>query len=152
MGGRFNDDFGTGPQQAGLNYFIFGADAVFRWKDIFRVQFEYAQRESERYDAFQTPTVFSERVSGYYLESELLIFRKRHISLFARYDRQLHESPLTPLGSQLTTDNFGVDRLTYGINWTLPGGSLLMINHEIWNLPQELGSTNVVGIRWAATF
>jgi len=27
-----------------------------------------------------------------------------------------------------------------------------MINHEIWNLPQVLGTENVFGIRWAATF
>jgi len=152
MGGRFNSNAGSGPQNAGLNYLIFGADAVYHWKDILRVQFEYADRESERYDPTVAPAVFSEHVSGFYLESELLVWRERHISLFARYDRQLHESPLPPLGSQLTTGSFGVDRYTYGVNWTLPGGSLLMINHEIWNLPMPLGTESVVGIRWAATF
>ncbi len=151
-GGRFNSDAGSGPQNSGLNYAIFGADAVYHWKDILRVQFEYAQRQSERYDATVTPTVFSEHVSGFYLESELLVFRERHISLFARYDWQFHDSPLPVLGSQITTGSFGVERYTYGVNWTLPGGSLLMINHEIWNLPQVLGTENVFGIRWAATF
>ena len=106
------------------------------WKDIFRLQFEYAQRESDRYGGLPIPAVFSERVSGYYLESELLILRKQHISLFARYDWQLHESPLPPLGSQLATGDFSVNRFTYGINWTLPGGSLLMLNDEVWNLPE----------------
>jgi mono/diheme cytochrome c family protein len=152
MGGRFNSDAGSGPQNEGLNYLIFGADAAYHWKDILRVQFEYADRQSERYDAAVAPAVFSEHVSGFYLEGELLVCRDRHISLFTRYERQLHESPLPPLGSQITTGSFGVDRYTYGVNWTLPGGSLLMINDEIWNLPQGLGTVNVVGMRWAATF
>jgi len=151
-GGRFNGDTGSGPQNAGLNYTIVGADATYHWKDILRVQFEYADRESERYDSTVAPAVFSEHVSGFYLEGELLVSREKHISLFTRYDRQLHESPLPVLGSQITSGSFGVDRYTYGVNWTLPGGSLLMINHEIWNLPRALGTENVLGIRWAATF
>jgi mono/diheme cytochrome c family protein len=152
MGGRFNGDNGAGPQNEGLNYLIFGGDAQFRWKDVFRLQFEFAQRQSDRYGGTPTPTVFSERVWGYYLEGELLIWRKRHISLFARYDWQMHDSPLPVLGSQIATGDFIVDRITYGVNWTLPGGSLLMINDEIWNFPQGIGAANVLGVRWAATF
>jgi mono/diheme cytochrome c family protein len=152
MGGRFNGDLGAGPDNAGLNYLLFGADLTFHWKDIFRLQFEYAQRNSDRYGGTPQPTVFSERVEGYYLESELQISRKHHISLFGRYDWQLHGSRLPVPGSQITSSDFIVDRLTYGVNWTLPGGSLLMANHEIWNLPQGLGTANVFGVRWAATF
>jgi len=155
MGGRFNPDTGAGPQQEGLDYLLFGADAAFHWKDVFRLQFEYAQRNSDRFGT--TPSnpqaaVFAERVSGYYLEGELLVWRKKHVSLFARYDSQFRDSPLPPLGSPVANGSFGVNRFTYGVNWTLPGGSLLMVNHEYWDMPQPLGPANVVGIRWAATF
>jgi cytochrome c5 len=155
MGGRFNPDTGVGPLNEGLNYLIFGADAVYRWKDIFRFQFEYAQRNSDRFDtlpnSFQ-PTVFNEHVSGYYFEAEWLVLPEEHISLFARYDSQFHDSPLPPPGSQVPTGSFGVNRSTFGVNWTLPGGSLLMVNYEYWDMPHPLGSANVVGARWAATF
>ena len=40
MGGRFNTDTGAGPQGFGLNYLLFGADATYHWKDIFRFQFD----------------------------------------------------------------------------------------------------------------
>ena len=91
-------------------------------------------------------------MSGYYLEAELLVLPKEHVSLFSRFDSQYHDSPLPVLGSQVATGEFGVKRFTYGVNWTLPGGSLLMINHEYWDMPQPLGHANVVGARWAATF
>jgi mono/diheme cytochrome c family protein len=155
MGGRFNPDTGAGPQHEGMNYLIFGADATYHWKDVFRFQFEYAQRNSDRFATLPNnpqATVFNEHVSGFYFESELLVLREEHVSLFARYESLYHDSPLPVLGSQVATGSFGVNRFTYGVNWTLPGGSLLMINHEYWDMPHPLGSANVVGMRWAATF
>jgi cytochrome c553 len=154
MGGRFNPDTGAGPQQDGLGYLIFGADAAYHWKDVFRMQFEFAQRNTDHFGTLPNNSqaaLFTEHVSGYYLEAELLVWRKKHVSLFARYDSQFRDYPL-PAASLAAAGGFGVNRFTYGVNWTLPGGSLLMINHEYWDLPQPLGATNVVGVRWAATF
>lgn len=96
--------------------------------------------------------MIQERVGGCYLEGEWLFSRRRHLSLFARYDNQLRHSPLPPPASQIPTGSFTVQRFTYGLNWTLPGGSLLMVNHEHWFLPGNLGSADVIGLRWAVTF
>ena len=144
MGGRFNGDTGSGPQHEGLGYLILAPMQYSIGRTFSACKFEFAQRESERYGGVPQPTVFSERVSGFYLESELMVHRKWHINLFARYDWQLHDSPQPVLGSLLSTGDFIVDRFTYGVNWTLPGGSLLMLNDEIWNLPKGLGTVNVV--------
>jgi hypothetical protein len=38
------------------------------------------------------------------------------------------------------------------LNWTLPGGSLLMVNHEHWFLPGNFRDIDVLGVRWAAAF
>lgn len=147
MSGRFNR-YSTTPA---LDYLIFGADAVFRWKDVLRVQFEYAQRNSQRLGSVPA-AVFTERVGGCYLEAEALLSRHWHMSFLARYDSQATQSLLPPPGSTLTNANFMVQRFTYGLNWALPGGSLLMVNHEHWYLPQGLGTVDIAGVRWAATF
>ncbi len=148
MGGRFNPDSGAGPLNEAMNYLIFGADATYHWKDVFRFQFEFAQRNSDRFGNLPInpqATVFTEKVSGFYLEAEYLVLPKEHVSLFARYESMYHDSPLPVLGSQVPTGTFGVNRSTVGVNWTLPGGSLLMMNYEHWDMPQPLGSANVVG-------
>ena len=59
---------------------------------------------------------------------------------------------MPPPGSFLTIGTLGVSRFTYGFNFTLAGGSVLMINHEHWWLPDGLERTDVLGIRWVATF
>jgi hypothetical protein len=155
MGGRFDSIPSFNPQQQAQNYVIFGGDVSYHWEDVFRVQFEFAQRNSDRFDILPgnaQATVFTERVSGFYLEAELLVLPKERVSLFARYDEQYHESPLPIPGSQIPVGGFGVDRFTLGVNWTLPGGSLLMIDGEYWDMPHPLGHSNVLGVRWAATF
>ncbi len=155
MGGRFDSYPGFNPQQGSLNYVIFGADATYHWEDVLRVQFEFAQRNSDRFDTLPgnaQASVFTERVSGFYLEAELLVLRQEKVSLFARFDEQYHDSPLPVLGSQVAASSFGVTRVTLGVNWTLPGGSLLMVNGEHWDLPNPLGHADVLGMRWAATF
>ncbi len=84
MGGRFNSNAGNGPFNQGMNYLVFGADAVFRWEDRLRLQFEYAQRNSDRLGNVPT-AIFSERVGGFYLEGEALICRRWNLSFLARY-------------------------------------------------------------------
>jgi hypothetical protein len=150
MGGQFNSTAAGAFNQA-MNYLIFGADATFRWKDRLRVQFEYAQRNSDRLGTVPA-SIFTERVGGFYLEGEALISKHWKMSFLARYDSQSTQSLLPPPGSTLTAGTFTVQRFTYGVNWTLPGGSLLMLNEEHWFLPQGLGSVDVLGVRWAATF
>lgn len=153
IGGRFNSDAGVGPANQGMNYYIYGFDASMRFEDIWRVQWEFAQRNSDRFGTTPIGTgLFQEHFSGGYLQSELLLSRRKRINLFLRYDTQLTRSDLPPLGSPLTTGDFRVERITYGINWTLPGGSLLMTNLENWRLPDPLQNMNVFGIRWATTF
>lgn len=149
-GGSFNTSAGT-PANLALNYLIFGADATFRWKDRLRVQFEYAQRNSDRLGAVPA-NLFTERIGGMYLEGELLVSRHLNMSLLARYDSQSTQSLLPPPGSTLATGSFTVERFTYGVNFTLPGGSLLMVNNENWFLPRGLGNVDILGVRWAATF
>lgn len=151
-GGRFNVDEGTGTLREGMDYLIYGADAVFRWQDILRLQFEYAQRDADRLGNIPAPTMFREHISGCYAEAEMLVSRCWQLSLLARYDAQSRCSPLPPPGSSLTTGDFSTERFTYGLNWTLPGGSLLMVNHEHWFLPGNFSDIDVLGVRWAAAF
>ncbi|MDB5392384.1 MAG: hypothetical protein JWM11_8030, partial [Planctomycetaceae bacterium] len=91
-----------------------------------------------------------ERVGGCYLEGELLLSRKYKLSLLNRYDLQSRNS-IIPVGS-MPTGTFNVSRYTYGLNYVLPGGSLLMFNVEHWFLPKPLKDIDVLGVRWAATF
>jgi len=43
-----------------------------------------------------------------------------------------------------------LNRFTSGFNIGLPGGSLLMINHERW-MPKGSDHVDVFGIRWAVS-
>ncbi|MEI7462688.1 MAG: hypothetical protein WCK15_25075, partial [Pirellula sp.] len=152
MGGRFNSDAGTGPLNQGLNYAIFGTDMLFQWKDRLRFQAEFAQRDSDRYGIVQNAAIFQERIGGSYIQSEYLLSTSKRLSFFFRYDNQLSHSQLPPIGSILTSGDFRVQRLTYGLNKTLRGGSLLMVDFERWYLPESLQNVNLFGMRWAMSF
>lgn len=158
MGGRFANFPNAPPVDSSLTYMIFGADLTLRYQDLIRIQCEYAQRNTDRvldpavYPALPALIIDRERVGGGYVEAEALISRKYKISALVRYDDQVRNALIPPPDSALTTGNFSVSRFTYGLNWTLPGGSLLMVNHEYWHLPKGLQDVNVVGVRWAATF
>ena len=150
MGGRFNDNLGAGLVGQGLYYWIYGADATFRHADILRLQFEYAQRDTDTFVNLPGQLLSLDRVGGSYVEGELLVSRKYKLSLLSRFDTQSRHS-LTPLGG-MPTGSFNVSRFTYGVNHVLPGGSLLMLNVEHWFLPNPLQDIDVLGVRWAATF
>ncbi len=153
MGGRFNSNMGDSPFNQGMFYKIYGADFSFRHQDIFRLQFEYAQRDSDRVTSVPVDTFFRERVGGYYLESELLLSRYWKTSFLARYDVQTRHGPIPPPEAAIiSTGDFAVRRFTYGLNWNLPGGSLLMVNHEHWFLSGGLNDIDVLGVRWAVSF
>ena len=69
-----------------------------------------------------------------------------------RYDRIERKGDLPPPGSSLTNPEFSVDRITWGFNVALPGGSMLLINHEHWRMPDELNDVDVIGGRWVVPF
>jgi hypothetical protein len=43
------------------------------------------------------------------------------------------------------------ERFTYGLNWLLPGGSLLILNHEHW-MYDNRSPANIFGLRWTVAF
>jgi hypothetical protein len=152
IGGQFNSNSGTGPDNRGLDFLICGADVSYRFRDILRIQAEFAQRRTQSYYDFAAPLYAKDRVSGWYLESELLLSRDARLSALMRWDQQGQRYGAFDPGSALPSSAFDVNRLTYGINWTVPGGSLLMLNIEHWFLPNGLNDMNVVGARWAVSF
>jgi 6-pyruvoyl tetrahydropterin synthase/QueD family protein len=70
----------------------------------------------------------------------------------ARYDHQARGSIAPPPDSSLTVGSFAVNRMTYGFNFRLPGGSFFMLDYERWNLPANLKHVDLVGARWAYSF
>lgn len=154
VGGQFSPSGGSGPANEDLYYQVYGWDATFRYQDVFRVQCEYARRDSDRIGesfADMGPLRLRDKVDGYYIESELLVSRRYLISLLARYDWQQQSLTQAPEGFSVAA-SAGVTRWTFGLNVNLVGGSLLMLNYEHWTLPGDLARTDVVGARWACTF
>lgn len=152
-GGRL-DDPNIGGLPGGLYYRIYGVDLQARYKRLFRAQFEYARRESDRFGTLAAgPEIFSESVSGCYAEAEVRPWEKCHVSGVARYDFQRTNSPLPPPGSMLPAGTFDVQRVTLGVNIDLWHQSLLMVNYERWILP-VLGhhTADVFGVRYTITF
>ncbi len=142
MGGRHSPTAFGGRRNRNLDYSIYGLDATFHYDDLLRVQFEYAIRSTDRFNRFGNRGIVSEHVAGYYVEAELLL--TAGVSVLARFDSQSYNA--------LDTGWWDVARITYGFNFTLVGGSLLMINQEHWLLPGDLRPIDVTGARWAYTF
>lgn len=152
IAGMFSPTGGVGPANSNLYYNIAGADAQFRWKDILRVQCEYALRNSDHVVDLPGQLINVDKTDGMYLEAELLMSRKYRLGLLGRYDWQRRASPIAPPESDLSTGTFSVQRVTWGINHTLPGGSLLMFNHEHWIFPLGYHAADVFGVRWSVSF
>lgn len=150
--GRFNPNGGSPMFPGRLDYSIYGADISFHLQDIFRFQAEYARRISDRVVALPGALVATEQVEGAYVLGELRVTPHRDIRLISRYDVLDHDSPLPPPESSLAVGNFRVTRFTWGLNFGIPGGSLLMLNHEHWWVPGPLTNVDVVGVRWAGTY
>ena len=152
LDGTFSPTGGAGPAGAKLGYHLLGADAVFRYRDMFRLQFEYAQRNSDHLVGnFATPINAPDMVDGGYLEGEVLLTDFLKSSFLMRYDWQRH-SMQVPAFAGLNFPSFDVQRITTGLNFTLRGGSLLMLNYEYWLLPSTFDNVGVYGVRWAASF
>jgi len=152
MGGRYNPDIGAGPSHAGLDYFIYGADATYRWEDILRVQFEYAQRDTDLFFfGFPDNAKLLDRIGGCYVEGEVLLNRCWHLSFVTRYDMQVTRTP-SPPGAGLPNSVIDVRIFTFGLNWNVGSASLLMVGDDHWFMPSTLHDVDVVGVRWATTF
>lgn len=153
-GGQFNNP-GADPAAFGgaMRYLIYGFDIQAHYKDLVRVQCEYAMRRSDRVSDFGSgPQLFNEKLDGVYVEGEVRPREQSRVSLLVRYDWTRRNSLLPPDGSSMTTGQFNVQRLTWGINLALFRQSLLMFNHEIWFPPEPIGTFNIFGIRYAITF
>src|SRR5262249_47660782 len=88
-GGRFNDpQAGAGTFTGGLDYTIFGFDIQAHYKDLVRVQCEYARRNSDRARTIRGEpgafSVFNETVEGIYVEGEVRPWEHCCVSLLAR--------------------------------------------------------------------
>jgi hypothetical protein len=119
-------------------YSLAGGDVSYRNGEFFRAYYEYAIREE---DSFPSPD--SQSIAyGNLIEAEVLLFNKPKISFLARYDTLEHRGAL----GQMSTE-----RITYGLNWVLPGGSLLILDHEHW-IYDVRPPANIFGLRWTTAF
>ena len=120
--GQFGPPSGVGPLSQSLNYMVYGWDATFRCSDRFRLQFEYARRDSDRISFADLANVrrVREGISGYFVEAEYLLCRgeQQQLSFVCRLDQQNRLTDLPPPGSSLANGRFEVRRFTYGPNWT----------------------------------
>jgi mono/diheme cytochrome c family protein len=119
-------------------YTLSGVDITSQIHDRLRFYFEYAQRRQN--SVFIAGT--KETTYGIVTQLELRIWDHPYVAALASFDTLEQRSPA-----------FGdatIERFTWGFNIGLPGGSLLMINHERW-MPQAAEDVDVVGIRWTVS-
>ena len=120
------------------SYSLAGGDVTYRDGEFFRTYYEYAIREED-----SSPAPNSESLAfGNLIESEILLFKKPKISFLVRYDTLDHRGAL---------GNDSTERFTYGLNWVLPGGSLLIVDHERWKF-DDAWHANILAMRWTVTF
>jgi hypothetical protein len=133
LGGNLQDQ---GQEKA--YYTLAGADATAQITERLRFYFEYAMR---RHDSVFVPDE-EEHTYGIVTELEYQFCEHPNISLLVRYDTLEHRNPA--LGDAT------LQRVTWGFNFGLPGGSLLMINHEWWK-PELAEDADVLAVRWVVS-
>jgi hypothetical protein len=132
---------GGNLQDQGLErayYTMAGADVTAQLHERLRFYFEYAMRRQD--SAFVLDE--EENTYGIVAELELRVWEHPNISLLIRHDTLEHRNP--------TFGDASLKRFTSGINIGLPGGSLLMINHELWN-PEIGDDVDLFGVRWVVS-
>ncbi len=132
MAGRMHD---TG--QTPLQYELAGGDATIRLLDNqVRLYYEYAIRDNDS-------LLGRSQISyGNVAQMELLLLSAPNVTALFRYDDLTHHDAS---GSER------IERFTWGLTTTLLDGSLLIFNHERWQFRGQ-ADTDVLGIRWVATF
>lgn len=120
---------------AAAPYKLAGADATVRIHDSLRLYFEYGIREGDAFAPGRHDYVYG-------VVGEIEAYFTERISFLVRYDTLEHRH--TAFGES------SLERITSGINTTLPGGSWIALNHEHWMFPTF--DVDVLGIRWTATF
>lgn len=137
---RFGGSVASGELQDELApkqfYKLAGGDITFRWEDTFRAYYEYAIREEKLFPGLRNV------IYGNLVESEVLLLSDPQISLLARYDTLNHS------GSFGERD---VERFTWGLNFGLYGGSLLILDQEHWRF-SDRSSIDLMGLRWTVAF
>ena len=120
------------------SYKLSGADLSYRCGEKFRAYYEYAIRVEDSFSFANSESI----VYGNLLEMEMLLLSDPKMSLLARYDTLEHRGFF---------GEAGIQRLTYGLNFGLRGGSFLAINHEHWMF-DNAHSVNIMGVRWTMAF
>jgi hypothetical protein len=123
---------------ARVYYNLAGGDLTVQLTDRLRYYFEYAQRRQNSVVAPGT----KETALGTANQLELQLWDQPSISALVRYDTLGHRS--------VGMANARLTRVTSGFNIGLPGGSLLMINHERWT-PRGSRVVDVFGVRWSVS-
>jgi hypothetical protein len=136
MGGSLQDD-GNTPLWAEF----YGTDVTAQFEDRVRLYFEYALRSNGQ----TLPLVGDNIAYGVVCEGEVRICCKPRISLVARYDNLIQKG-------YLIFRDTAVDRYTWGFNTALPGGSLLILNHEHWVFSSDRSDADVIALKWVASF
>lgn len=117
-------------------YKLAGGDVTLRWNDTFRTYYEYAIRVEDPFPGFRSV------IYGHLIESEVMLLSDPQISLLARYDTLDHSGAL---GERFT------ERFTWGLNFGVYGGSLLILNQEHWKF-SDRSSIDLMGVRWTMAF
>jgi hypothetical protein len=117
-------------------YKLVGADVTLRWEETLRAYYEYAIRDEAPFPG-ATNTIY-----GNLFEAELFLLDDPKISLMARFDTLDHSGDL---GEQY------IERFTWGVNFGLYGGSLLIVNQEHWRFSNR-PSIDLLGLRWTVAF
>jgi mono/diheme cytochrome c family protein len=133
MGGNLQDQ---GMEKA--YYTLAGADLTSQITDRLRFYFEYAERRQDSIFVQDT----EEHTFGVVTELEYQLLEHPNVSLLVRYDTLEHRNQ--------SFGNAKLERITWGFNIGLPGGSLLMINHEWWK-PAKAEDVDLLGIRWVVS-
>ncbi len=123
----------TAPEQF---YKLAGGDVAIRWNETLRAYYEYAIRVEDPFPGLRNV------VYGNLAEAEVLLLSDPQISLLARYDTLDHSGAL---GERF------VERFTWGLNFGLYGGSLLILNQEHWRF-SDRSSIDLMGLRWTVAF
>ena len=137
---RFGGSVASGELQDEIapfqHYKLAGGDVTFRWDEKLRAYYEYAIRDENLFPGLRNV------IYGNLVELELTLWDDPKISALARYDTLDHSGGF---GEQLT------ERFTWGLNFGLYGGSLLILNHEHWRFADR-DSVNIMGLRWTIAF